>query len=142
MTDISNLFARDDAVFDLWIKGRDPETNEEVDTGVVFKVRSLKNDDAAKIVKNERRRLFGMKMVNKDEIAHEDIGALFLMENGDPTDEQLATCVVGWDWGDKTFGKLPTKYSQENVVAILKAASWIRAQLLIKVQSITDFTKA
>lgn len=142
MTDISAMFVRDEAVFDLEIKGRDPETNEEVDTGVVFKVRSLKNDDAAKIVKNERRRLFGMKMVSKDEISHEDIGALFLMESGDPTDEQLATCVVGWDWGDNTFGKLSTKYSQENVAAILKAASWIRAQVLIKVQSITDFTKA
>lgn len=142
MTDISALFVKDETVFDLAIKGRDPETGEEVDAGVLFKVRSLKNDDAAKIVRAARHELVGRKMSEKTPMSNQDIGALFLMENGEPSDEQLATCVVGWDWGDKTFGNLSVKYSQENVVAILKAAPWIRLQVLVKAQSITDFTKA
>lgn len=142
MTDISHLFKRDDTVFDLPIIGRDPETGEDVDTGVVFKIRSLRNDDALNVVKKKRNELFGKKMLTKEEVAHDEVGALLLMETTDPTDEQLATCVVGWEWGGKTFGALSTKHSFANVEAIFKAAPWIKMQVLQKVVSITDFTKA
>lgn len=142
MTDISNLFKRDDAVFDLEIKGRDPETGDPVDTGVVFSVRSLRNDDAQAVVKRQRNRLFGKKMMQKEQVSEEEVGELLLMETTDPSDEQLAACVVGWDWGDKTMGDLSTKYSQDAVLQVLKAAPWIRSQVLAKVMSISDFTMA
>lgn len=142
MTDISGLFKQDETTFDMELKGRDPETGEEAETGVTFNVRSLRNPDASKVVRRERNRLFGKRIMDKSEADPEEVGALMLMETTDPTDDQLATCVVSWDWGDKTFGKLPVKYSQENVSAIIAAAPWIKEQVLRKVLSITDFTKA
>jgi hypothetical protein len=143
MTDISALFASDDAVFDLPIMGRDPETKEDVDTGVVFQVRSLKNPDSVAVVKKYRNALIGKRMTNNSVINPEELGEITFMEAGtDPSDEQLAHCVTGWDWGDKTFGKLPTKHSHENVVKVLKAAPWIKSQVLRKVVDITDFIKA
>lgn len=142
MTDISNLFKQDDAVFDLEIKGRDPETGKMVDTGVVFVVRSLHNDDSAKIIRDKRNSVFGKAMREQSEVADQDIGELMLMAATDPSDEQIATCVTGWDWGERTFGKLSTKFSYDNVLAVLKAAPWIKAQVLQKALSITDFTKA
>ena len=143
MTDISALFASDDAVFDLPIMGRDPETKEDVDTGVVFQVRSLRNPESMAVVKKFRNALIGKRMTGGGDVDAEALGEITFMEAGtDPSDDQLAHCVTGWDWGDKTFGKLPTKHSHENVVKVLKAAPWIKAQVLRKVLSITDFTKA
>lgn len=142
MTDISNLFKQDDAVFDLEIKGRDPESGKMVDTGVVFSVRSLHNDDSAKIVRDKRNAVFGKAMREKSEVADQDIGELMLMAATDPSDEQIATCVTGWNWGGQTYGKLSTKFSYDNVLAILKDAPWIKSQVLQRALSITDFTKA
>lgn len=143
MTDISAFFAADDTVFDLAIMGRDPETKEEVDTGIVFQVRSLKNPDSMAVVKKFRNAMIGKRITNGGEVDPEVIGEVTFMESGaDPSDEQLAHCVTGWDWGDKTLGKLSTKYSHDNVVKVFKAAPWIRQQVLNKVLSITDFTKA
>lgn len=142
-TDLSAFFAQDDAVFELPIKGKDPETGEEVDTGVVFQVRSLKNPDALATVKRSRDKMFGERMLSKSEPDPEKIGRLWFAEVGtDPIDEQLATCVVSWDWGGKSFGKISTEYTQENVTKVISSAPWIRQQVLQKVLSITDFTKA
>jgi hypothetical protein len=142
MTDLTQFFENDDATFDLQIMGRDPETKKDVETGVVFQVRTLKNPESQAIVKKQRNRIFGKRMLEKGEVDAEEIGALTFMEATDPTDEQLAACVTGWDWGDKTLGKVSTKYSHENVVKVFKAAPWIRSQVLNKAIAITDFTKA
>ncbi len=140
--DISALVAHDDPVFDLAIMGRDPDTEKEVETGVMFKVRSLRNPDSTSIIKKQRNRIFGKRMLEKGEVDAEEIGALTFMEATDPSDEQLAACVVDWDWGDNSLGKLSTKFTRENVVKVFKAAPWIRQQVLNKAISITDFTKA
>jgi hypothetical protein len=140
--DLSAFFAQDDATFDLPIMGRNPDTGEEVDTGVVFHIRSLKNPDSNAIVKKHRNKLFGKRMLEKGAIDDEEIGALTFMEATDPSDEQLAACVTSWDWGDRTFGNLDLKHSQKNVVAVFKAAPWIRSQVLQKAIAITDFTRA
>jgi hypothetical protein len=143
MTDISAFFAQDDAVFDLAIMGRDPETKADVETGVVFQVRSIKNPESAAVVKRYRNELIGKRMSSGGEVDPANLGEITFMEAGtDPSDEQLAHCVVGWDWGDKTLGGKPMTYSIANVVKVFKAAPWIRSQVLVKALSITDFTKA
>jgi len=137
MTDLSAIFANDDAVFDLEFTDQEGKP-----TGVVWKIRSLKNPDSKAIVKKYRNTIFGKRMLEKGEIDAEEIGALTFMEATDPTDEQLAACVVGWDWGDNTLGDFDLKYNQKNVVKIISSVPKIRENVLAKAIAITDFTPA
>jgi hypothetical protein len=133
VTDISGLFAQDDAVFDLELPG----------TKVVWQIRSLKNPESQAIVKRQRNKMFGKRMIEKGEIDPEEIGQLTFMEAAtDPSDEQLAACVTGWDWADHTLGDFNLEYSYKNVLAIIKAVPKIRGLVLQKAIAITDFTKA
>jgi hypothetical protein len=143
MTDISALFAQDDAVFDMPVMGRDPETGSEVDTGVVFQIRSIKNPDSVAVVKKRRNAVMGARLSNGGTASPEELGEVAFMDMGmDPSDEQLAHCVTGWDWNGKSLGKYKTEYSFANVLAIIKGVPWIRAQVHAKAVQITDFTKA
>jgi hypothetical protein len=143
LTDISNLFKQDDAVFDLEIKGRDPETGEEVGTGIVWKIRSVRNPDAIAIAERKQKELLGRKWVAGKEVTDEDGGEVVAMISGIiPSDEQLATCVVDWDWGDKKLGDLDTKFSRANVLKVITSVAEMKRQLVAGVAKITDFTKA
>jgi hypothetical protein len=139
--DISAFFAQDDVVFELPIMGRDPETKHDVDTGVVFFVRGIKNPDSISVVKRAKNRIMGQRLQDGKDVDPENIGEVVFMETGaDPSDEQLAHCVTGWDWNGKKFGKLKTDFSIENVLSVFRAAPWIKLQVQHKALAITDFT--
>lgn len=143
MTDISNLFAQEETTFDLEIKGRDPETGEPVDTGITWKIRSIRNADAAAIADRKQKELLGKKHMRGEAVTDEEGGEVIAMTSGIiPSDEQLATCVVGWDWGDKKLGDLPTAYSRANVLKVITSVAELKRQLVAGVAKITDFTKA
>lgn len=135
MTDLNDLFAGNDLTVDCEIKGKG-----DVETGVVFTVRGVDNDDAQAVYQRERNKALGMRIRLKEAVPDEDIGRLINMQS-EPTDEMLAHCVVSWSWPDgATLGKCNLKYSYENVLAVLKQYSWIRLQVLAAVVGITDFT--
>lgn len=140
MTDILDLIHEDEASFDLEIMGR--KDGEAVPTGVVWCVRDLGNSESQSAMKKERNLSMGRRMRHKEEISDEEIGALMTMATTDPTDEMLAHCVTGWEWGDKTLGKYKLKFSYENVLAIIKGEPWIRAQVLMKAIEISGFMRA
>jgi len=137
MTDLSSIFANDDAVFDLEFTDQDGKP-----TGVVWKIRSLKNPDSEAALRKKRNLVFGKRALDSGDIDPEEIGELTFMQANDPSDEQLAYCVTGWEWGDNTFGKFDLKYSHKNVLAIIKSVPKIREKVLAKAIAITDFTPA
>lgn len=138
--DIFDLVHEDEASFDLEIWGR--KDGEPVNTGVVFSVRDLGNADSQKALKAERNKSIGKRLRLKGEMPDEDLGAMWLTQTSEPTDEMLAHCVTGWEWGGKKLGKFKLAYGYDNVLAVIKGVPWIRAQVLAKVLEISGFTKA
>lgn len=142
MTDIYDLVHQQDATFELEIMGR--KDGIEVPTGVIFTIRGLDNPDSENEVAAVRRRMLGERIMKNKEYEPdlEKVGQFFGMSTGDPTDKQLAHCVTAWNWNGKTLGKVKTDYSVDNVMAVFKAAPWIKKQVLDKVIAIGDFTMA
>jgi hypothetical protein len=140
MTDILDLVTQDEVSVPLEIKGK--KDGKEVKTGVIFNVRDLHNLDTQKELKKERNRNMGQRLLSKQDIDPEELGAMFYASTTEPTDSMLAHCVTSWEWGDKTLGDIKTEYSHANVIAALNAAPWIRQQVLAKALEVTDFTRA
>ncbi len=138
--DILSLVHEDEASFDLDIMGR--KDGELVPTGVVWHIRDIGNKDSQLALKRERNKSLGKRAKTKDEISDEEVGSMMAMATTDPSDEMLAHCVTGWDWGGKKLGKYKLGFSYENVLAIIKGEPWIRQQVLMKVLEISGFTKA
>lgn len=144
MSDIFDLVKIDEASFDLMIMGE--KDGKPVESGVTFSLRDLNNVDTQLLVKRDRNIAIGSRILGSDELSEDEekerAGRMWSMVTSDPTDDQLAACVTGWDWGDHTFAKMDLKFNAKNVIAIFNKAPWIRAQVLAKVIEITGFTKA
>ena len=140
MTDISDLFTQEEASFPLELMGR--KDGKDVPTGVTWNIRDLQNIDSQKELKRERNKALGKRISTKEDLSDEEVGAMMSIATTDPTDEMLAHCVTGWDWGDKKLKKYELGFSYDNVLTIIKAEPWIRQQVLVKALEVTDFTKA
>lgn len=138
--DILDLMTVDAATFDLEIMGR--KDGEDIPTGVVFSVRDLGNPDSQRELKRVNSGYMGRRLKTGEELSDEDTGKMFFLSTTDPTDEMLAHCITGWEWGDKKLGKYKTAFSYDNVLKILKEVPWIREQVRAKVIQLRDFTKA
>lgn len=141
MTDIFELVHEDESSFDFEIMGRSKD-GVVVGTGVIWNIRDIGNRDSQLAMKRERNVALGRRAKTKEAISDEEVGAMMTMASTDPTDEMLAHCVTGWDWGDKTLGKYKLKFTYDNVLAIIKGEPGIRSQLLMKVLEISGFMKA
>lgn len=138
MADLSEFLSDSEGEeFELMAVDKD---GKEFGTGVKFTVVSLDNPKSQAVVKRAQSKIMGRKL-RGEEVPDEDVGSVAFMSM-DPTDEQLAHCVVDWDWGENTLGDLKTSFSYENVLAAISKVSKIRTQVKSKVLEISDFTKA
>lgn len=139
--DIMDLVSYDEVTVKLEIMGQ--KDNKPVKTGVVFEVRDTQNADTEKVKTRLRHISIGKRINNNEPMSDEDVGSTFAYSTTEPTDEMLAYCVVGWDWGSKSLGDIPVdKFDRKAVIDVFKAAPWIRKQVLAKALEITDFGRA
>lgn len=140
-TDIMDLVSYDEATVTMDVMGQ--KNKKPVKTGVKFDVRDLNNVDTQKELKRVRHASLGKRISSKEALSDEEIGAMMSAATTEPTDEMLAHCVTGWDWAGKTLGDVKVdKCTFANVLAVFKAAPWIKQQVLVKALEITDFGRA
>jgi len=138
--DILDLVSCEDVSVTLNIMGK--KGGKAVKTGVKFYVRDLNNADTKKELKRLRNTYLGKRINAKEHMSDEDMGFMVSAASTEPTDDMLAHCVTGWDWGGKTLGNIDLSFNYKNVLNVFGIAPWIRHQVLAKAIEVTDFTTA
>lgn len=139
--DIMDLVSYDEASVSMDVMGQ--KNKKPVKTGVKFDVRDLNNVDTQRELRRVRHTSLGKRISSKEALSDEEIGAMMSAATTEPTDEMLAYCVTGWDWGGKTLGDIDVGvFDQSAVIAVFNAAPWIKQQVLAKALEITDFGRA
>ena len=110
-------------------------------TGVVFKLVSANSPASKKIMLQNQARLMASNIGKSREKTEAEYLKL-LEKQVDKTVEQVAACVVGWDWNGNSAGKIgkDPAFTPENVKYVLEA-DWIFEQVSEVVGEIENFTK-
>jgi len=134
--DIANL-VQYDAPYEIEL--RHPVTDDPI--GVTISVTSANSPAAKRIQMQNQARLMAMNLGKSKDKSEAEILAL-LEKQVKKTVEQLAACVVGWDWKGQVFGKLgkDPAFSPANVNTVLDT-DWIFDQVNEAVSDIANFTK-